>query len=185
MLVRTNKESEEIFEFFVSLIKDSKLQKVCKELYFYEDFWTHVGSIGHHHSFYGGLLLHTLEVADNALHTCKKFPQSNKDILITASLWHDLAKIWDYEQTTDGLWKKADFYHKIHHVSGSTAEFTAMAVKHGIDRETIQKIQHCIVSHHLTKDWGSPRTPESLEAVIMHQADMLSATFPKNKQKLK
>jgi 3'-5' exoribonuclease len=36
---------------------------------------------------------------------------------------------------------------------------------------------HCILSHHGRKDWGSPVEPATLEALVLHQADMLSAKF--------
>jgi 3'-5' exoribonuclease len=127
-----------------------------------------------------------LEVTENAIHIAKLYKNCNMDILITSALWHDLAKIWDYtwdynSKTLKHEWMKADYHGKIHHITGSTAEFTAMALKNNVDRNIIQKIQHCIISHHgFNKDFGSPRIPESLEAVILHQADMLSAVHPKH-----
>jgi 3'-5' exoribonuclease len=174
------------FDNFVNQISDPKLKEVCNELKGYKDYWTWPASVGHHHSFEGGLIMHTLEVATNALHTSKIFEQGNDDILLTASLWHDLAKIWEYNKVrcgndmTDTFWEKGDYHGKVHHISGSTAEFTAIAIKHEVDREAIQKVQHCIIAHHGQKDWGSPRKPESIEAILLHQADMLSAMFPKN-----
>lgn len=185
------------FDRIVSQIENPKLKQVCEELKKYEDFWAWPASVGHHHAFEGGLILHTLEVASNALHSSKIFETGDDDILATAALWHDLAKIWEYRRLpacrfelmvdVKGKpidWEKTDYHGKIHHISGSTAEFTAIAMKYEVDRETIQKVQHCIISHHGTKEWGSPRKPESIEAILLHQADMLSAIHPTHTEPL-
>lgn len=166
------------FSLLLNSIECPKLRKVCEELREYKDFWTHPASIGHHHDFEGGLVVHTFEVIEFATHMSKLFADSSDDIIVTAGLWHDLAKIYEYSKTADGFWIKNDYHGKVHHISGSTAEFTAIAMKHDISREMIQKVQHCIISHHGTKEWGSPRKPESLEAIILHQSDMLSAMYP-------
>ena len=173
------------FDFFVNEITDEKLKRVCLEILNYEDFWNWTASKGKHHCFEKGLVIHTLEVTEIALHTSKIFENCNDDILITACLWHDLAKIWEYKKRFDDegkfqFWDKTDYHGKIHHISGSTAEFTAVAMKYDVDRETIQKVQHCIVSHHGRPEWGSPRIPESVEALILHQSDMLSAMYPQH-----
>jgi len=185
MKIENTNDIKHYFEFFVQQIEDEKLRKTCEELRNYEDFWTWTASKGQHHSFNEGLVVHTLEVIDIAIHTAKLFENCNDDILITAALWHDLAKIWDYKKVLDDkgellYWERADYHGKVHHISGSNAEFTVAAVKHGVDRDTIQKVQHCIISHHGRKEWGSPRVPESIEAIILHQSDMLSAMYPQH-----
>lgn len=166
------------FDALITQVTNPKLKQVCEELRKYEDFWTWPASIGHHHAFQGGLILHTLEVATIALHTSKIFEQGDDEVLIVSALYHDLAKIWEYACIND-RWDKTDYHGKVHHISGSNAEFTAIAMKYEVDRETIQKIQHCIIAHHGQKDWGSPCKPESIEAILLHQADMLSAMYPK------
>jgi 3'-5' exoribonuclease len=192
MVIQKQQDIKESFSYFISLIKNKQLLKTCQELYNYPNFWTHAASLEHHHNFKSGLILHTLEVADNANYLSQRFPYCNKDVLISAALWHDLAKIWEYEwKENNGLssyhmpkFQKTDYVKKIHHISGSNAEFTAMAMKNEVDRKTIQEIQHCIISHHGIKDWGSPVLPESLEAIILHQSDMLSAMYPFYKEAL-
>jgi 3'-5' exoribonuclease len=176
----------------------------------YPDFWTHPASTGIHHGYLGGLWIHTAEVLDFALHQAKLFPAVNKDILIVATLWHDLGKIWDYKLVTyfndqfnempkhyvfhseesdeDSSWKRvyiadADYKNQIHHITGSTAEFTLNAANCGVDRKTIQAVQHCIIGHHGRKDWGSIKEPQTLEAMILHHADNLSAKFGPRKDK--
>lgn len=196
------KNNKAKFQSFLSRIKNDVLFKVCGEICSskeYVNFFEWPGSIGKHHSYEGGLYAHTVEVTEYAYNTSKMFHDKiDTDVLLAACLWHDVAKIWDYElvHKTDAIvhgkelvikdvytgWIKGDYHGKIHHISGGCAEFTAMALKHHLNRETIQRIQHCIVSHHgFNKNFGSPRMPESLEAIILHQSDMLSATYGESK----
>jgi 3'-5' exoribonuclease len=188
--MKTDKDIFDKFEYFISLIENPKLQRVCDSLRNYNKFWYWLASIGHHHSFKKGLIIHTLEVTEYAVHISKLYDECDLDVLITASLWHDLAKIWDYNwNENEGKsafyipkFEKSDYYDKIHHISGSTAEFTYHARVQSVDQDIIQKIQHCILSHHGTKEYGSIKVPASLEAIILHQADMLSAIYPKYKE---
>ena len=181
MDIRKEKEIRPLFDYFVDEISSSKLRKICRDLVKYKEFWTFPASIGHHHNFKYGLVLHTLEVAEMAIYKAKALKNCNNDILITAALWHDLAKIWDIKVKNGSFrleFEKADYFREVHHISGSNAEFTAVAMKFGLDRATVQKVQHCIISHHGNKDWGSPVVPNSLEAILLHQSDLLSAKNP-------
>lgn len=196
---KVNKDDIKLFKACLTDIKDKNLKKTCVSLMEYPEFWYWPGSIGAHHSYVGGLVSHTFEVLDYALDTAYIFGDSNNkvntDILAAAALWHDLAKIWDYEliEKIDILedqkycdcgfdeieaWVKSDYHRKVHHIAGSVAEFTAAAKANNVDLKSIQSVQHCILSHHgFNKDFGSPRVPESLEAIILHQADTLSASW--------
>jgi len=189
---------------YINLIEEPNLRKSCQKILDTPDFFTHPASTGIHHGYVGGLLVHTLEVLDYTVALSKAFPQTDLDILIASALWHDYAKIWDYKLITyfngqdlpkyhvlskdEEYYKKAyvadlEYKNKIHHVTGSTAEFTAAAISAGVSRETIQKVQHCIIGHHGRKDWGSIKEPQTLEAWLLHSADYASAHFGPRKDK--
>src|SRR4051794_5735613 len=51
---------------------------------------------GGHHAYLGGLLEHTVAVAQLALETCILHPRLNSDVLITAAIVHDLGKIREF-----------------------------------------------------------------------------------------
>jgi len=183
--INKEKEIRPLFNFFVNKIKSNKLKKVCRDLIKYQDFWTFPASISHHHNYKHGLILHSLEVTNIALFKAKLFKDCDHDVLIVSALWHDLAKIWDMkikELSIHFEFEHTDYFREIYHISGSNAEFTAIAMKFGVDRITIQKIQHCIISHHGDKDWGSLIVPNSLEAILLHQCDMLSAKHSRQKE---
>ncbi len=192
---------------YTNQLSNPALYAACLKLDDYPNFWTHPGSVFSHHGYVGGLWIHTKEVVDFALHQAQQFPAVNKDVLIAAALWHDLAKVWDYKlalyyahqynelpkhyvlkEESFQTWKKvyiadSDYKNQIHHITGSTAEFTHHALNCGVDRKIINQITHCIISHHGRKDWGSIKEPQTLESLILHHADNLSAKFGPRKDK--
>jgi 3'-5' exoribonuclease len=125
----------------------------------------------HHHAYPCGLVDHTWEVACGV----EAFLESedfwlNSDVLVLATVWHDFAKIYDY----DSQGKKLPYYHQVRHVAGSYAEFMRQAA-HLLDPELAMAVGHCILAHHGRKEWGSPIEPQTREAWILHSADMLAS----------
>jgi 3'-5' exoribonuclease len=41
--------------------------------------------------------------------------------------------------------------------------------------EKLQQLLHLILSHHGSHEWGSPVVPKTLEAVLLHQVDLLDS----------
>lgn len=179
-------------------ISNMPLFYACRTLLDHPEFFTWPAAISHHHNREGGLLEHTLEVADIALHIASKFPGVNLDVLIAAALWHDYGKLFEYvvvfnasislnELPEYSLVKTRDeagteYWERdkkaVHHCISSAQEFIVAARQQGVDKATEDAVVHCILSHHgPVKEWGSPVAPESLEAWVLHWADMASAKF--------
>jgi len=185
-------------QIVISRIQNLELHNACEVLLTYDEFFTATAALHFHHAYRGGLLAHTMEVTDLAIHMAGSHPTVDLDVLIAACLWHDLAKIYEYKLTwfpiheekpkrfllesEDAfgayLWHLTDYYKRIYHINGSNAEFAVAAANHGVSREIRDAVSHCILSHHgPMKEWGSPVAPQSLEAILLHQADMQSAQF--------
>ena len=188
-----------------SIISDSTLRSTVDVILNHEDFFSFPASTHIHHAYVGGLAAHTIEVSQIAGALCLLHPKADKDIVIAAAIWHDFAKLWDYKLVTyfksldkekpfgdlpkryvmveeKEAYKKvyqADFDYKdrIHHISGSMAEFTVAATIGGVSRSKIQAVQHAILAHHGRKDWGTVKDPQTIEAWILHTADYSSAHF--------
>lgn len=162
------------------------------------------GSFHFHHAYPHGLFWHTLEVAGYALDIAKGFPQTDLDTLLAAALCHDVCKTREYEvqlffagqdiprrslfrrEVTGGreYWVLGGYYDRIHHIQGGYAAFHAAALGAGMNRDRIEAVGHAMLAHHgPVKDWGSNVQPRSLEAVILHQADYLSAHFGATKER--
>ena len=181
----------------INSISNVGLRIACDTILDTPGFFTCPASIRFHHAYEGGLLAHTLEVCDTALYNAAPFRegQINYDILLTAALWHDYAKIKEYELTEKdyGITRSVsissvterysitDYAKRIHHIQGSAIEFTVAVREQGVNESVIEQVQHCILAHHGRKEWGSPVEPQTLEALILHQADMLSAHYGKTK----
>lgn len=134
-----------------------------------------------HHYGVGGLLQHTREVIDLALNTnaILKCGVSDKLIFI-AALWHDYAKIFDYEILANGAIISTGYKRLIHHISGSAIEFQKFCYtfdpKHALLSESeIEEVTHAILAHHGRRDLGSPVSPGTPLAWLIHLADSSSA----------
>lgn len=179
-------------------IENPALRNACGKLFDYVDFHTWPASLSHHHAYEGGLRTHTLEVAELALHAAESFPKVDRDVLIAASLWHDLGKIWEYELTDSPMvgfthprhlekgfvegrryrWVETLHRDLIGHIQSSAQAFCMAAYAHRVDDNVAQQIAHCILAHHgPVREWGSPVAPQTLEAWLLHHADMLSARY--------
>lgn len=161
----------------LDLISDINLKKCCYGILQNDLFFECVGSVGKHHSYVGGLSAHTLEVINYCLNQAKMFKNADLDVLIASAAWHDFCKIFDYKKEGSNFVEDNQYKQRIHHVTGSTAEFTYWAFSNSVTRDIVQSVQHCILSHHGRREYGSIREPQSLEAILLHQADYLSAFF--------
>lgn len=190
----------------IESITDPALRGACRALLDYDKFFTWPASLGFHHAYEGGLLAHTVEVCDIALGieqisdgTREGNPfdrESSFDILIASALWHDFCKVREYyriggpgrhdsidQECQPVEWKHTDYGKHVYHISGSAIEFTIAARNWKVSDSVIDAVTHCILAHHGRREWGSPVEPQTLEALILHQADMLSAKFGATKDR--
>lgn len=133
------------------------------------------GYDGQHHFGTGGLSDHVYEVIKLCLNNCPMFKDIDKPVLITSALYHDIGKLWDYKQDKDGNWINTEHKRRIHHISKSAMIFFENANKAGLDIETRDKIIHCILSHHTSREHGSPVAPKTKEAWMLTLCDNMSA----------
>jgi 3'-5' exoribonuclease len=154
------------------------LREACNYVLDHPQFSTHCGFTAKHHPYAGGLVVHTCEVASYASHMAQMFPDADRDVVLTAAIFHDFMKLRDYgsHMPIAGFYKTA-YRDLVRHVAGSHAEF--MRLIHGCDVPaiTVLKIEHAILAHHGRKEWGSPIEPQTIEAYILHVADMLSTAY--------
>lgn len=132
-----------------------------------------------HHYGDGGLLNHTFEVVALSLNTAELYSDSHKidrKQLFLSALYHDYGKLWDFDRNEDGEWVPRDKHRrKIHHISRSNVEWVVWATVMGADVELTDGVSHNILSHHGSRECGSPVAPYTREAWILHLADSMSA----------
>lgn len=159
---------------FCNLINSPTMRQACYVVITHPEFPLAFGSSKRHHAYIGGLAEHTLEVGqiawDMRSFGCLKV---NTDVLCTAVIFHDFMKIRDYEP--DGV--KTQYHDQIRHVAGSYAEWIRISDQCDVRQENRDSVGHCILAHHGRKEWGSPIEPQTVEAQILHFADMLSMQY--------
>lgn len=128
-----------------------------------------------HHAYRGGLLQHTLEVADICDACCNRFPRLNRDILITGALLHDFAKL---DEMTHGL--RAGEYTDNGMLIGHVAYGAARIIHLTLDwPESMRNhLAHLILSHHERPEHGAAKAPRPLKRLSLHTPMLLALTLP-------
>jgi 3'-5' exoribonuclease len=122
-----------------------------------------------HHAYIGGLLEHTLSMATLADYLADHYPHVNRDLLIAGTLLHDMGKVSEY--SVEGEFSFSDDGRLVGHIVRAITMVEMAAAKLGtLSPEQLRHLVHLIASH-----YGSPVTPKTLEAVLLHQIDLLDS----------
>ncbi|MBM4425567.1 MAG: HD domain-containing protein [Chloroflexi bacterium] len=127
-----------------------------------------------HHAYIGGLLEHTAEVLALCGTVLALYPEIDSELLMTGALLHDIGKVREYDWQADIEY--TDEGQLIGHITiGDEMVSAAIAALPGFPEELAMRVRHMILSHHGRYEWGSPRRPQTLEAMALHQIEELDA----------
>jgi 3'-5' exoribonuclease len=132
-----------------------------------------------HHAYLGGLLEHTLNAMQVAEAIMPFYPHLNRDLVVAGIFLHDIAKTW--ELCYDCAFSYTDSGQLVGHIVKSAiwveqkARHAAEKLGEPIPQELIDVIQHIILAHHGTYEFGSPRTPSTPEAIAVHTLENMDA----------
>ena len=178
----TKKNREEMYKEVVALVdsvKEEHLNKLLK-MFFVEDkdwvkrFVNHSAAKAVHHGFIGGLLEHTLGVAKMCDYMASNYPIINRDLLITAALFHDIGKLDELASfPINDYTDEGNFLGHIY----MGAEVIGEKVKEipGFPKALELELKHCILAHHGELEFGSPKKPAIVEAMALNFADNADA----------
>ena len=150
------------------------LDHVFNDSEFLERFTRAPAATRYHHAYLGGLLEHTVSVTSLCDHVAQQYPRVNRDLVITAAILHDLGKVdeLNYEQAIE----YSDAGKFLGHVTiGAIFISEKISAISGFPKEKADQLLHTLVSHHGELEWGSPKRPKTLEALIIHHIDNLDA----------
>ena len=126
------------------------------------------------HGFIGRLMEHTLSVTRLCDYMAAAYPVLKRDLLITASLLHDVGKtkelssfpLNDYTDEGQLLGHIVIGAQMVHDLAKEIPDFP----------ETLEnQLVHCILAHHGELEYGSPKKPALAEAVALNLADNTDA----------
>jgi len=172
-----DKMFEELMEF-VEKVNTPCLRELLYEFFKDEDianrFRKAPAAKGLHHCYIGGLLEHTLSVTRLIDRIADHYEGVNRDLLIAGSILHDIGKI--YELSFDRLIDYTDPGRLIGHiVIGIEMLDTRIANVKDFPEQLAMELKHILLSHHGVLEYGSPKRPKTLEALIVHHIDDLDA----------
>lgn len=127
-----------------------------------------------HHVYLGGLLEHSLAVAALADDICRRYPGLHRDLLMTGALLHDVGKI--SELRFERAFEYSDAGKLLGHIVIGV-EMVEEKVRFIPDfpRELAILLKHLLLSHHGQYEYGSPKRPKTLEAVVLNFIDDLDS----------
>ncbi len=127
-----------------------------------------------HHNFIGGLLEHVLSLCSLAKFTAAHYPGIDFDLLLAGAILHDIGKITELHYARSLGYTTAG--QLIGHISIGVrmVEDTIREVQ-GFKPTVRDLLLHMILSHHGSLEYGSPKVPVFLEAMLLHQLDTMDA----------
>jgi 3'-5' exoribonuclease len=127
-----------------------------------------------HHAYIGGLLEHTVSMTSLADKIAGHYGGVNRDLLLTGAILHDIGKIdeFDYQSKID----YSDKGRLLNHiVIGIKMVDDKLSGIHNFPEDQMLLLKHMIVSHHGTREFGSPEPPKTIEAVLLNYIDEIDS----------
>lgn len=146
-------------------------------------FVRHTAATGVHHAYVGGLLEHVLEMVRIARTLASLHPEYvNKDLIVTAVLLHDIGKLDEYTMESMAF-RQTDLGRLYGHLyQGARRVEEEIRAIEGFPEPLAQELIHCILSHHGLLEHGAVALPQTLNAQIVHHADLVSARLNQFRQ---
>jgi 3'-5' exoribonuclease len=147
-----------------------------------EKFFFYPASIGVHHIYIGGLLEHSLSMARIARQAAQVVG-GNLDIILAGCLLHDIGKIEEIDVKRG--FKYTDRGRLLGHITLGMTILDGLLREVSVPAHIADALSHIIVSHHGVEEWGSPKKPMFIEALVVHYLDNLDAKVMGVKEHMK
>lgn len=180
-LPQTSRNIEDMFERLVkraNSINTDYLKALTNAFFndreFVNKFKTAPAAKKMHHAYIGGLLEHTVSMASLADKIAGHYGGVNRDLLLTGAILHDIGKIdeFDYQSKID----YSDKGRLLNHiVIGIKMVDDKLSGIHNFPEDQMLLLKHMIVSHHGTREFGSPEPPKTIEAVLLNYIDEIDS----------
>lgn len=137
-------------------------------------FRTAPAAISNHHAYLGGLIEHTLSMAEVAVKILEHYKTLRRDILLAGVLLHDVGKTRELSYRRTFQYTNAG--NLVGHITLGVLMLEDEARKlPEFPEEKLHMLRHMILSHHGQLEFGSPKLPMFAEAMALHYLDNLDA----------
>ncbi|GEJ59151.1 3'-5' exoribonuclease YhaM family protein [Anaeromyxobacter diazotrophicus] len=126
-----------------------------------------------HHAYPGGLLEHTVSCLKLAHRLADHYPQVDRDLLVAGAFLHDLGKI--RELSFERQVEYSDEGRLVGHLVMTAQWIHDKARRAGVPRDLEHHLVHLVLAHHGRLEYGSPKVPMTLEALLTHEIDELDS----------
>jgi 3'-5' exoribonuclease len=125
-----------------------------------------------HHPYLSGLLEHTLSLLKLIQKVVENYRGIDVDLLLTGGFLHDIGKVYEFsfERAIDYTDEGQLLGHLVMEVELVDKKIAGVPE---FPLELAMLVKHMLVSHHGAYEYGSPKLPQTLEAVILHSLDDL------------
>ncbi len=134
-----------------------------------------------HHAYRGGLLEHTVSMAELAVRVCGHYPKIDRDLVLIGVLFHDLGKLQELgampanDYTLEGRLVG-------HVVIGRDLLRERCAAIDGFPDDLRLALEHLVLSHQGRLEFGSPVAPMTPEAFVLSAIDDLDSKLAQLEQ---
>ncbi|NVJ14847.1 OB-fold nucleic acid binding domain-containing protein [Myxococcus sp. AM010] len=127
------------------------------------------GARGTHHAWRGGLAEHLLSVMRLTLRVADQYPMVDRDLLLAGALLQQVMKAADAAESSDEARLVGNLV-----LTAQKLREKALAIP-GFPPLLEQHLTHLVISQHGDAQHGSPKSPVTLEAQIVHSLESLDA----------
>ncbi len=178
----TDKDVKELYQELTCFIKSMKNEylRTLASNYFLENkeaakaFVNHSAAKAVHHGFIGGLLEHTVSVTRMCDYIAKNYPVVNRDLLLTAAMFHDVGKLQELSTFPENDYTDAGQLLGHIYIGAELIGKLAADIP-GFPEKLKHELMHCVLAHHCELEFGSPKKPALVEALALSMADNLDA----------
>ena len=173
---------------FIQSVRAPYLRQLLESFFVQEEgfakkFKFHSAAKSVHHGFVGGLLEHTLGVTKNCDYFAQAYPMLDRDLLITAAIFHDIGKLSELSAFPRNDY--TDEGQLLGHIMiGAQMVSDRIRTIAGFPETKARELLHCILSHHGELEFGSPKKPALMEALALSFADNVDAKMETMKEAL-
>lgn len=180
-LPRAQKPASQLLDEFQTLsdqISDDHLAKLLKSILTEDNLMDKLqkapGGKLWHHCYLGGLLEHSINVAQIVLAIAENYKHINRDLVLAGALLHDIGKIVEFKW--DGFIDYSDAGRLHGHIAIGYALVAQKIEKiKGFPATLRDELLHLILSHQGKLEQGSPVVPMTREAFVLYFADELDS----------